>query len=90
MPDQNMSTTSNGSLLKWIATTSVAVYTVFVVVVWSGGSEASYQTTLWASWAAITLVAAATFGIGVMLKKRVAEPAHIVTDDQMPLLTSVG
>ncbi len=90
MAVQNTSTASNGSLLKWIATTSAAVYTVFAVVVWSGGSEASYQATLWASWAAITLVAAATFGIGVLLKRNVTEPAHLAAEDQSPVLTSVG
>lgn len=90
MADQSTSTASNGSLLKWIVAASVAIYTVFAVVVRSGGSEASYQTTLWISWAAIALVAAATFGIGVLLKRNVAEPAHIATDDQSPVLTSVG
>ncbi len=29
------------------STSTAAIYTVFVVVVRSGGSEASYQTTLW-------------------------------------------
>ncbi|RLE14503.1 MAG: hypothetical protein DRJ28_05630 [Actinobacteria bacterium] len=90
MADQNTSTPANGSLLKWIAATSAAVYTVFVLVVQSGGSEASYQTTVWVSWAAITLVAAGTFGVGALLKGNIAEPAHSATDDQVPVLTSVG
>jgi len=52
--------------------------------------SASYQTTVWVSWAAITLVAAGTFGVGALLKGNIAEPAHSATDDQVPVLTSVG
>ena len=90
MARQNTSTTRSGLLLRSIAVASTAIYTIFVVIVRSGGSEATYQTTLWVSWAAVTLVAAATFGIGMALRRNDTLSSPNATDDQVPVLTSIG
>ncbi|MFV1970116.1 MAG: hypothetical protein ACC683_03820, partial [Acidimicrobiia bacterium] len=87
MAEDNTSITSSGFLVRWIAVASTAIYTIFVVIVRSGGSEASYQTTLWVSWAAITLVAAVTFGMGMALRRNDTESSRNATDDQVPMLT---
>ncbi len=79
---------STGATLHWIAVFSAAVYTVFAIVAASGGSEATYQVALWASWVLILIMAAAVFGIGsVMARRSVAQ--NITASEPAPVLTSV-
>ncbi len=80
---------TDGKTLRWIAASAVIIYTGFTVSVAPGGSDASYLVPLWATWAAVVVVAVMVFGIGVSLGKA-SNAHHVAVDDQRPVLTSVG
>jgi hypothetical protein len=79
---------ARGNTLRAIAIASGAIYTVFAVVVAFGGSDASYQGTLWASWVAVMLMAAGTFAIGAAMQRGANAPAS-AAPEPAPALTSV-
>jgi len=79
---------ARGNTLRAIAIASAAAYSIFAVVVAFGGTDASYQTTLWASWVAVMLMSAATFTIGTAMHRGANDPATVASETA-PVLTSV-
>lgn len=79
---------ARGNTLRAIAVASGAIYTVFAVVIASGGSEASYQAALWISWAAVILMTAGVFTIGASMH-RTADAPLVGATESAPALTSV-
>lgn len=86
-PDTSDSSVCGGALRR-IAIASTAVYTLFTIIAASGGSDASYRISLWASWTLIATVAIVTFGIGTAMRRRSTQTEVIPVEGQ-PVLTSV-
>jgi len=89
MAGTTTSNQKNGTTLRGIAIASAVIYTVFVAIAAFGGSDASYQASLWGSWAAVTLVAIVTFGIGAAMHRN-AKTSDAGSTDHARALTSVG
>ncbi|GMQ93581.1 MAG: hypothetical protein BMS9Abin12_1060 [Acidimicrobiia bacterium] len=89
MAGTRKSNPKSGTTLRGIAIASAVIYTAFVAIVAFGGSDASYQASLWGSWVAVTLVAIVTFGIGETMH-RSATTSDGTSTDHSPVLTSVG
>lgn len=80
---------ARGNALRAIAIASAAIYTVFAVVIAFGGTDASYQASLWTSWVLLMLVATGTFAIGAVMRRTAESPMAGATD-HAPVLTSVS
>jgi hypothetical protein len=78
---------ARGDMLRAIAIASGAIYTVFAVIVAFGGSDASYQVSLRASWAIVMLVAMGTFAIGSTMY---SGTHGVRTAEDTPILTLVN
>ena len=79
---------ARGNVLRGSAIVSAAIYTTFAVGVSSGGTNISYQVTLWSLWATVMLVAAGTFAIGAAMHRTVDAP-DTTASETAPALTSV-
>lgn len=79
---------ARGNTLRAIAIASAAAYSIFAVVVAFGGTDASYQATLWASWFAVMLMSAGTFTIGTVMHRGANDPSTVASE-AAPALTSV-
>jgi hypothetical protein len=86
-PDTSDSSAGGGALCR-IAIASTALYTLFAIIAASGGSDASYRTSLWASWTLIAAVAIVTFGIGTAMRRRSSQTEAIPVEGH-PVPTSV-
>jgi hypothetical protein len=78
---------SQGATVRAVAIAGVGVYTLFAAVAAFGGSDASYQGSLFASWIVVMLVALATYAIGASMKRRTTA---VDTTDHTRVLTPVG